>query len=73
MIKFKLFKFKKMLNIFKIPGNQIIHADNMKYPSLMNLSQRCEPKNPAAPVISTRPHFPFWEEFDVYLYLYLWP
>ena len=29
MIKFKLFQFEKMFNIFQITGDQIIHANNM--------------------------------------------
>ena len=30
MIEFKLFQFEQMLNIAKVAGDQVIHADNMK-------------------------------------------
>ena len=30
MIKFKLFKFEKMLNVFQITGDEIIHTNDIK-------------------------------------------
>lgn len=30
MIKFKIFKFKKVLNIFQVAGDEIIHPNNIE-------------------------------------------
>lgn len=29
IVKFKIFQFKKMLNVFQATGNQVIHSNDM--------------------------------------------
>lgn len=53
VIKLKLLQLKEMLDIRQVSCNQVIHSDDMVSLSLTKRSQRCDPRNPAAPVIKT--------------------
>ena len=42
-----------------------------RHPSAINLSHKCEPKNPAAPVTTTLFIFPFYLTPRTYLWIYI--
>jgi hypothetical protein len=39
VIKFEVFVFKQMLNIFEISGNQIVHANDMEALAYKSVAQ----------------------------------
>jgi hypothetical protein len=57
VVKLKVLQFKQVFNVTQVACYQVIHANNMVI-FFINLSHKCEPKKPAAPVIKIRLRLP---------------